>query len=387
MEREPSSSQVPSSGPLDRRELLSWPAMSKADLFSPLTFRNGARAANRLALAAMTNLLSHEDGSLSDDELRWLDIHAEGGFGLVATCASHVAQSGQGFEGELGIFDDRLLPGLTRLATALRNRGSLGLVQIFHGGARAPCKLTGARPWTASEQSGDPSEARAGTIADIEGAITAFRDAAVRAHRAGFEGVELHGAHGYLLCQFLSRLNTRADGWGGDLEGRARLIREVMRAVRAAVPASFVVGVRLSPEDYGQLKGLDLDESLTTAKWLCDDGANFIHISLWNALPNTSKRPEQHAVTLFREACPADVPILVAGSVWTREDAESLLAKGADMIALGRAAIANPDWPLRARESGWEPKRPPLTAAELKERGLTDQFVTYMRRWKGFVAD
>ena len=361
--------------------------MSKADLSSPISFRNGVRAPNRLALAPMTNLLSHDDGSLSDEEQRWLTLRAEGGFGLVSTCASHVALDGQGFEGELGIFDDRLLPGLTRLATALRERGALGLVQIFHGGARAPSKLTGKQPWSACTVPGDPAEPRPGTIADIEGAIAAFRDAAVRAHRAGFDGVELHGAHGYLLCQFLSRSNLRTDGWGGDLEGRARLIREVMRAVRSAVPASFVVGVRLSPEDFGQSRGMDLDESLTTAKWLCEDGADFIHLSLWNAFLNTRKRPEEHSVPLFRAVCPAGVPIVVAGNVWTREEAESLIEKGADMIALGRAAIANPDWPLRAGEAGWEPKRPPLTAEELKERGLTDLFVTYMRKWKGFVAD
>src|SRR4051812_44883895 len=122
--------------------------MSKVDLSSPISFRNGVRAPNRLALAPMTNLLSHDDGSLSDEEQRWLTLRAEGGFGLVSTCASHVALDGQGFEGELGIFDDRLLPGLTRLATALRERGALGLVQIFHGGARAPSKLTGQQPWS-----------------------------------------------------------------------------------------------------------------------------------------------------------------------------------------------------------------------------------------------
>ncbi len=361
--------------------------MPKAGLFSVLSFRNGVRAQNRVALAPMTNQQSHEDGSLSEEELEWLNRRAEGGFGLVATCASHVTRDSQCFEGELGIFDDRLLPGLRRLATAIRERGPLGLVQIFHGGAHAPSSLTGSRPWTASALRGDLAEARVGTIADIEGAITAFRDAAVRAHRAGFEGVEIHGAHGYLLCQFLSRFNTRADGWGGDLEGRARLLREVMRAVRAAVPASFLVGVRLSPEDHGKAKGMDLDESLAVARWLCEDGADFIHISLWNAFHETVKRPLEHAVPLFRAACPAEVPILVAGNLWTRREAESLLDMGADMIVLGRAAIVNPSWPIRVREPGWVPRRPPLTAAELRDRGVSDKFLRYMRKWKSFVAD
>jgi 2,4-dienoyl-CoA reductase-like NADH-dependent reductase (Old Yellow Enzyme family) len=362
--------------------------MAGTDLFAPLTFPNGVRARNRVAVAPMTNMQSHPDGTLSDDELRWLAVRAEGGFGVVETCAAHVALDGQGWPGELGIYDDRLLPGLTRLAGTLRTRGAVGLVQIFHGGARAPAKLTGHRPWSASEIEGDPEQPRAATSEDIARVIVQFRDAAVRAHRAGFDGVELHGAHGYLLCQFLSALNRRDDGYGGaSFENRARLLREVTRAVRAAVPASFVVGVRISPEDFGNSKGLDLDESLTLAAWLAEDGIDFLHISLWDAFANTKKRPEEHAVPLFRRALPRQIPLFVAGGVWTREQAEGLVARGADAVALGRAAIANPDWPASAEDPVWQPRRPPLTPDELRERGLSDGFIQYMRRWKGFVTD
>ncbi len=284
--------------------------MSNRNLLSPFSFPGGARAKNRVALAAMTNGQSHADGSLGDDELRWLTRRAEGGFGVVTTCAAHVTPDGQGWAGELGIFDDALLPGLGRLAAAVRRPGALALVQIFHGGARADRALTGVRPWSASEIPGDPAEPRAGTVADIERVIAAFRDAAVRAHRAGFDGVELHGAHGYLLGQFLSRLNVRADGWGGPaFADRARLLREVTRAVRAAVPAPFVVGVRISPEDWGNAKGLDLDESLTLAGWLAEDGIDFLHLSLWTAANNTTKRPDQHPLPLFRRACPDRAPL------------------------------------------------------------------------------
>jgi 2,4-dienoyl-CoA reductase-like NADH-dependent reductase (Old Yellow Enzyme family) len=108
-----------------------------AGLFDPLVFRSGLRAPNRMVLAAMTNQQSHPDGSLSEEELRWLVRRAEGGFGTVTTCAAHVAKDGQGWPGELGVFDDALLPGLRRLAAALRERGAASLVQIFHGGVRA----------------------------------------------------------------------------------------------------------------------------------------------------------------------------------------------------------------------------------------------------------
>jgi 2,4-dienoyl-CoA reductase-like NADH-dependent reductase (Old Yellow Enzyme family) len=370
--------------------------MSTRDLFSPLTFRNGVRAKNRVALAPMTNLQSHADGSLSDDELRWLVRRAEGGFGVVATCAAHVALDGHAWPGELGIYDDALLPGLTRLASALHGAGhdagsaprTLAMVQLFHGGARASAELIGERPWTASEIPGDAAAPRAGTTAEVERVVVRFRDAAVRAHRAGFDGVELHGAHGYLLCQFLSRLNRRSDGWGGpSFVGRARLLREVTRAVRAAVPPSFVVGVRISPEDFGNAKGLDLDESLTLASWLAEDGIDFLHLSLWTAANTTTKRPAEHPIPLFRDVVPAAVPLVVAGKVWTRADADEALERGADAVALGRAAIANPDWPARAALATWEPRRPPLTVAELQERGLSEAFAHYMRGWKGFVAD
>jgi 2,4-dienoyl-CoA reductase-like NADH-dependent reductase (Old Yellow Enzyme family) len=362
-----------------------------SSLLEPMTFANGAQACNRVWMAPMTNSQSADDGALSDDELRWLEMRARGGFGVVETCASHVALDGQGWKGELGIYDDRLLPGLERLAAVLAITGSLGLVQLFHGGVRAPSSLTGEQPWSASAFT-DPAPGfevpRAATEADIAGVIAQFRAAAVRAKTAGFAGVELHGAHGYLLSQFLSRtMNPRTDGWGGTLEGRARLVRETMRAVRGAVPRRFLVGVRLSPEDFGNAKGLDLDESIEVARWLCDDGADFVHLSLWDTSRNTSKRPETHPLPLFRAAIPSEIPIVVAGKIWTRAEGEALLDMGASAIALGRAAIANPDWPHRIADLAWEPRRPPLTIAELRERGLSAGFASYMRNWKGFVAD
>jgi 2,4-dienoyl-CoA reductase-like NADH-dependent reductase (Old Yellow Enzyme family) len=360
--------------------------MSQKDLLEPVSFRNGVKARNRVFLAPMTNLQSHDDGTLSDDELHWLQVRAQGGFGVIATCASHVTTDGQGWKGELGIFDDKHLPGLTRLASTIREAGATSMVQIFHGGARADGKLTGTLPLTASNE-GEPLTAREATTDDIERILTAFRDAAVRAHRAGFDGVELHGAHGYLIGQFLSATgNRRTDKWGGSLENRARFMREATQRTRAAVPASFVVGIRISPEDFGQTKGVDLDENLQLAKWLCDDGIDFLHISMWDSFANTKKRPEEHAIPLFRAACAADVPIVVAGSIWTREQAETLLAKGADGVALGRSAIANPEWPKNITDPAWVPRRPPMTPDELRERGLSDSFVNYMRRFK-FVAD
>lgn len=352
------------------------------DILAPLTFRTGLTLRNRVVLAPLTNKQSHDDGTLSDEELRFLAMRAEGGYGLITTCASHIAKDGQGWPGELGILDDAHLPGLTRVAETMHAHGAKCTVQIFHGGVRADTSVSGIQPWSASELEG----ARAATEADIGRVIVQFKDAALRAQHAGFDGVEIHGAHGYLLTQFLSRTqNLREDEWGGSLENRARLMREVTRAVRSATDPSFTVGIRLSPEDFGNAKGLDLDENVQVANWLAEDGINFIHLSLWRTANNTAKYPDRHAVEIFREALPADVRILAAGAVYTREEAETLLGRGADAIALGRSAILNPAWPTLAASSDWQPQRPPVTIEHLGALGLSAPFADYMRSWKGFV--
>ncbi len=320
----------------------------------------------------MTNCQSHDDGSLGDDELRWLARRARGGFGIVTTCASHVSRDGKGFPGQLGIFDDALLPGLVRVAETIRESESLGLVQIYHGGIRS----LEPRDWV-----NDASEE------DLARVIEDFAAAASRAERAGFAGVEIHGAHGYLLTQFLSALNARTDAWGGSFDNRARLLLEVTRAVRARVRPTFVVGVRISPEDFGNAKGMDLDESLELAKRVADESVDYVHLSLWNAKRNTTKRPDEHAVTLFRAALPPEVLVIACGGVWTRADADEQLARGADLVALGRSAILNPDWPKLAADPAWEPARPPMSPADLRARDVSDTFVKYLRNWKSFVTE
>jgi len=359
-------------------------------LFAPLTLRCGLVIPNRISLAPLTNLQSHSDGLLGDDELAFLARRADGGFGLVTTCAAYVALDGKAWDGELAIDRDACLPGLTRLAARIHQGGATAFVQLFHGGVRADRALTGEQPWSATrwhEDTPDFVDPRAATEADLARVIEQFAAAAARAQAAGFDGVELHGAHGYLLSQFLSRTqNTRTDGWGGDLVGRARLIREVTRAVRARCGATFAVGVRLSLEDFGQARGLDLDDSLQVARWLADDGIDLLHASLWDVTRMTTKRPDVHPLPLVREAVPRGVAVIAAGKIWSRADAEAVLARGADMIALGRAGILNPTWPADIAGGG-EIKHPPITRAELAERAVSPKFAGYLTRWKNLVAD
>jgi len=337
----------------------------------------------------MTNKASHPNGRLSEDELGFLAARAAGGFGVVETCATHVAQDGQAWSGQLGLFSDDLVPDWRRLAGAVQAEGGAFLIgQAFHGGLRALRGPGRPTPWSCSPSlPGEPEVAEA-SPARIEAVIEEFAAGAARLERAGAQGVELHGAHGYLLCQFLSSaLNRRQDAWGGSLGNRARLLRRTLQATRASVGSEFVVGVRLSPESYEGLPGLDLDESLQVARWLCEDGADFVHLSLWDAARNTSKRPDVHPARLFRDALPPEVPLVTAGGVWTLAEAQAQLDHGADAVALGRAAIANPDWPRRVVERGEEPVRFPLSAAELTERALGAAFVDYLRGWPDLVRE
>lgn len=360
------------------------------DLFSPLTLRSGATLPNRLALAPLTNLQSHDDGTLSPAEERWLLRRARGGFGVVSTCAAHVLAEGKTFDGQLGCFDDGQLPGLTALARGIRSHGALGVVQLMHGGARGPRRLTGVEPSSASvvdegREGVEPPRALRGD--ELPAIVDAFVAAAVRAARAGFSGVEVHAAHGYLLTQFLSsRTNLRGDAWGGSGEGRMRLTREIARRTRAAVSPPFFVGVRISPEDHGLARGLDLDESLELATRLAYDGVDCVHVSLWDGRKPTQKRPSEHPVPLFRAALPREVALVAAGGVFTREDAEWLLSRGADVVALGRAAILDPDWPVHARAPGFVPRRGPLTHDEYLEVDVSPIFARYLERFDGMVA-
>lgn len=347
-----------------------------------MRFPNSRSAPNRVWLAPMTNLQSHDDGSISEAEVAWLKARSRGGFGVIESCATHVHLDGHAWKGQLGCFEDRLMPGWTQLADAIHEDGALLIAQLFHGGERASLS---ADPWSCTPS--DDGRVRAGSEQDIERVIEDFGQAALRLEKAGVDGVELHGAHGYLLCQFLSSHNQREDRWGGTLQNRARLLLRVFERVKELVSSEFIVGVRLSPEDFKATKGLDIDESIQTALWLSERGVDFIHISLWDANANSQKYPDKHPCSLFRTALPPEVPLISAGNVWTATDFENQLALGADAVALGRSAIANSDWPIRVLQNAEEPRRPPMSPAELAEQALSPPFIEYMKRWPGFVKE
>ncbi len=313
-------------------------------------------------------------------------MRAEGGFGLVMTAAAHVEHQGQGFPGQLGIFDDDLhMAGLSRLADAIKAHGAVSSVQLHHAGLRSPDDLVNI-PLGPSE---DPEiRSRALTLEEVESVRDSFIAAAVRAERAGFDGVEVHGAHGYLLSQFLSRaINQRTDRYGGTPENRARLLLEVIDGIRAACRPDFQIGLRLSPERFGQDLGEIRD---LAAKVLADETIDYLDMSLWDVFkkPDDERFGETGLLELFAGLPRDRVALGVAGKIRNRTEAETAMAGGADFVFVGRAAILNHDFARRVvKDPEFRSPDLPVSAAHLEAEGVSEVFRDYLRRWPKFVRD
>jgi 2,4-dienoyl-CoA reductase-like NADH-dependent reductase (Old Yellow Enzyme family) len=360
--------------------------MHMTSLFEPVSFTRGPAMKNRFMLAPLTNCQSHDDGTLSDEEFRWLTMRADGGFGLTMTCASYVQAQGRGFPGQLGIFSDFHVPGLTRLAAAIRQSGSVAIVQLHHAGMRSPRDLVGTQPVCPSDDA--ETGARALSRDEVERLRDDFIAAAVRAERAGFDGVELHGAHGYVLCQFLSpETNRRTDEYGGTLENRSRLLFDIVAGIRARCRSDFTVGVRLSPERFG----LRLDEVRAVAQQLISSGGiDFLDLSLWDVFKEPQDEPfrGRSLLSWFTDLERGGVRLGAAGRITSGPDAARCLAAGVDFVVIGRGAVLHHDFPRRvAADPAFRAVALPVSSAYLASEGLSPAFIKYMGNWKGFVAD
>ena len=353
-------------------------------LFEPLTLAHGPALKNRFMLAPLTNQQSHKDGRLSDEEFHWLTMRAKGGFGLTMTCAAHVQKDGQGFPGQLGIFSDLHLEGLSRLAQAIASYGSISAVQLHHAGNRSPRDLV-CTPLCPSD---DPAKgARALSTAEVEKVREDFIAAALRAQNAGFNGVELHGAHGYLLAQFLSaRTNRRNDTYGGSLENRTRLIFEIIDGIRAQCRSDFQLGLRISPERFA----LKLAEMRDFAGEVLRQGKiDYLDLSLWDVgkEPEEAEFQGQTLMSYFTDLPRGKVRVGAAGKIMSGRTAAGVLEAGCDFVLLGRAAILRHDVPYRIQnDPRYTSPALPVTEQHLRDEGLSSNFITYMSSWEGFVA-
>lgn len=357
-----------------------------ASLTDQLLLPHGRPVPNRFALAPMTNLQSNPDGTVSDEEIAWLVARARGGFGLITTAAAFVNHAGRVWPGQLGISSDAHLPGLERLARQLRQEGALSAVQLHHGGVRANAAVSGmdvVGPW-ADPQTG----VRALSTAEVEQVVDDFAAAAVRAERAGLDGVEVHGGHGYLVCQFLDASNnTREDGYGADEDGRSRFVHEVVEAIRARTGPDFQVGLRLSAERYG----LDLGDMVRlSARLLASGGLDFLDLSLWDVakVPAHSSEGSPMLIEHFLELPRHGTAVGVAGHITSAADAQWVLDRGADIAFIGKAAIADHAF---ARHAAADPdyRAPsfPVSRDHLRAEVLGEPFVDYFAtNWPKLVS-
>ncbi|MCB0116552.1 MAG: NADH-dependent flavin oxidoreductase [Caldilineaceae bacterium] len=325
-------------------------------IFDPFTLPiSGISLPNRLALAPMTTYSSHEDGTITDEEVAYLRRRAAGGFGTIITAACYVERVGQGFVGQWACDDDRHLPSLARAAQAIKDEGAVALLQIHDAGRMSDPRVIDWTPRSASDIPAERPNAlqpRPMSQDEIMGSVAAFAAAARRAVQAGFDGVEIHGANTYLLQQFFSpHSNRREDDWGGDLQRRMRFPLAVARAVRRAVGDNVVVGYRFSPEEAEE-PGITIEDTFALVDALCELNLDYLHLSLrdYNLGSLRDESDTRPRLKLIADRIAGRVPLMGVGSVWTAADAEGVLDSGAALVAVGRAALTEPEWPNRIRQ-------------------------------------
>ncbi|MEK7373263.1 MAG: NADH:flavin oxidoreductase, partial [candidate division NC10 bacterium] len=311
---------------------------------------------NRVVMAPMVVQLGSESGAVTQRTVDYYVRRAAGGAGLVIVEASYIAPEAKAYACQLGIDRDGLLPGHFELVEAIHRHGAKVAIQIHHGGGRADPALTGGVLVAPSPVAQDAHAVvpREATPQEIETLAESYARAAGRAQRAGYDAVEIHGAHGYLIHEFLSPAsNRRSDAYGGSPENRRRFAGLVIRRVREAVGARFPVLFRMSAEGgYGIEAAVEIAQALEA--W----GVDAIHVSVGGTAPITlvppdtspMARPEGwltgYAATIKKRV---SVPIIVVGEIRHPVFAEEVLAQGkADFIALGRQLLADPDWPAKA---------------------------------------
>ncbi|MBP7401266.1 MAG: NADPH dehydrogenase NamA [Clostridia bacterium] len=305
---------------------------------------------NRIVMPPMCMFSSDGTGRVRDFHRLHYGARAVGGAGLVIEEATAVSREGRISDADLGIWEDGQIDGLRELARLIHAGGAAAGIQLAHAGRKCgsgddPILAPSAIPF--DDKSRMPREMDA---ADIAGVVSAFRDGAARALAAGFDLIEIHAAHGYLLHEFLSPLsNRRTDGYGGDTDGRVRLLLEVLDAVRTVWPEDRPLEVRLSASDYLE-GGLDIAETIRIVD-RTRSRADLFHISSGGILPAPIRTFPGYQ-TVFSGAVRAScgVPTIAVGLITSFEQAEETIAQGrADLVALGRELLRDPYWPLRQK--------------------------------------
>ena len=329
---------------------------STSPLFSPLTLPNGVVLKNRLMMAPMTTCCSFHDGTVTENQIEYYRARA-GVIGTIIVECGFIDARGPAFPGALGIHNDDCIEGLSLIAKAIKERGSKAILQIYHGGRMVDPKLIGGQMPVGPSAIAIPRPNAPTpiplTAGEVEDLVEKFGEAARRAIQAGFDGIEIHGANTYLIQQFFSpHANQREDKWGGSRENRTRFplaVLEISRKMAKQYASDeFIIGYRFSPEEL-EVPGITFDDSLFLLDKLANVGLDYVHFSMGSTLRpsiiNTEdKTPLIDKFVKMRSPALSKVPVIGVGNIVNRSDVETALEHGYDLVAVGRACIAYPDW-------------------------------------------
>ncbi len=316
---------------------------------------NGMTLSNRFIRSATWEGMATDDGGCTQKLIDLMVALAEGGVGLIITSHAYVSEEGQAGPWQLGVYKDELVPGLESMTKAVHNKGGKIVMQLAHAGYFSHAELTRRTPMAPSNVEGfAKGPRREMTVEDIQNVVSAYAQAARRAQQAGFDGVQIHAAHGYLLNQFLSpAFNRRSDEYGGNIRNRARILIEVLGAIRAAVGTDFPVLVKMNCQDFIE-NGLTLEDSLQVGLMLTENGIDAIELSggvlIGGKLSpvRAGIKTEDKEAYFQREAMAfnknIDVPLVLVGGNRSFRIAERLIDEGvADYISMSRPFIREPD--------------------------------------------
>ena len=318
-----------------------------APLFQTYTLNNGVTIKNRLVVAPMTHFGSQADGLISDQERTFLSNRA-GDMGLFITAATLVQKDGKAFHGQPEATGEHCLDSLKETAQILRQQGAKAILQIHHGGSKAIDDLLDGLD-KISASANEAEHAREATAEEIEALIASYAQAADLALRAGFDGVEIHGANGYLIQQFYSaQSNRRNDQWGGSLENRMRFPLAVVDAVVAVREKhqrdDFIIGYRFSPEEPGE-DGLTMTETGALIDALVQKPLQYLHVSLWEFDKKIRRGGDtaQTRMQFIHERINGKLPLIGVGNLFTADQILAAYETGwAEFIALGKTVMINP---------------------------------------------
>ncbi|MBM4332436.1 MAG: NADH:flavin oxidoreductase [Deltaproteobacteria bacterium] len=315
---------------------------------------NGMSLPNRFMRSATWEGMATEDGEATPQLTAAMEKIVEGGVGLIISSFSYVRTDGQVARRQLGIYKDELIPALNRMTEAVHKQSGKIVMQIMHGGVFAKPELTSQIPIGPSEVQGLANlSGKEMAVGDIQNIIDAFGNAARRVKEAGFDGIQIFAGHGYLLNQFLSPFfNKRADHYGGNLEGRARIVLEVMKNVRTIVGEQYPVLIKMNSEDFLE-GGLTVHESLSFGTMLYHAGVDAIELSggTWisgNNIPARKEITRREKEAYFQEAARVfkrkiDVPLILVGGIRSFDVADMLVEEGlADYVSMCRPLIREP---------------------------------------------